>query len=89
MRSSLGGGSNQSLGVNGETDIIRRVVVANTPPQGMIHDVHANVLDCVKITGTPEYQQLWFQVVDVEGRVVDTHGHPVSFSVIFQDLEEY
>jgi len=27
--------------------------------------------------------------VDVEGRVVSTHGHPVSFSIIFQDLEEY
>ena len=88
IRSNLASGSSQSLGVNGETDIIRRVVTGNTPQQGMIHDVHANLLDCVKITGAPEYQQLWFQIIDVEGRVVSTHGHPVSFSVIFQDLDE-
>ena len=54
----------------------------------MVHDVHATPLDCVKITGKPEYLQLWFQIIDVDGRVVNTHGHPVSFSVIFQDLDE-
>ena len=88
IRSNLASGSSQSLGVNGETDLIRRVVVGNTPPQGMIHDIHATPLDCVKITGAPEYLQLWFQLIDVDGRVVNTHGHPVSFSVIFQDLDE-
>ena len=91
IRSNLASGSSEALGVNGETDIVRRIVVGNTPQGGMIHDVHANVLDCVKITGNPEYSQIWFQIIDVEGRAVDTHGHPVSFSVIFQDLdgEEY
>ena len=88
IRSNLASGSSESLGVNGETDIVRRIVIGNTPQGGMIHDVHANVLDSIKITGTPEYSQLWFQVVDVDGRVVSTHGHPVSFSVIFQDMEE-
>ena len=89
IRSSLAGGSSEALGVNGETDIVRRVIVGNTPQGGMVHDVHQNVLDCIKIMGTPEYSQIWFQIVDVEGRVVSTHGHPVSFSIIFQDLEEY
>ena len=88
IRSNLASGSSQSLGVNGETDIVRRVVIGNTPQGGMIHDMHANLLDCVKITGTPEYSQLWFQLIDVEGNVVDTHGHPLSFSVIFQDIDE-
>lgn len=88
IRSNLASGSSQSLGVNGEPDIIRRVVTGNTPQQGLIHDVHATPLDCVKITGTPEYLQLWFQLIDVDGRVVNTHGHPVSFSVIFQDINE-
>jgi hypothetical protein len=88
IRSSLGGGSNESLGVNGETDIIRRIVVGNTPANAMIHDVHSTPLDCVKINGTPELNTIWFQLVDVEGRVVDTHGHPVSFSIIFVDVEE-
>ena len=88
LRSSLGGGSNESLGVNGETDIIRRIVVGNTPLNSMIHDVHSTPLDCVKINGNPELNTIWFQLVDVEGRTVDTHGHPISFSIIFVEVEE-
>ena len=88
LRSSLGGGSNESLGVNGETDIIRRIVVGNTPVNAMIHDVHSTPLDCVKINGNPELNTMWFQLVDVEGRTVDTHGHPISFSIIFVEVEE-
>lgn len=88
IRSSLGGGSNESLGVNGETDIIRRIVVGNTPVNALIHDVHSTPLDCVKINGNPELNTIWFQLVDVEGRTVNTHGHPVSFSIIFVEVEE-
>ena len=88
IRSSLGGGSHESLGVNGETDIIRRVVVGNTPINSLIHDVHSTPLDCVKINGNPELNTVWFQLVDVEGRVVNTHGHPLSFSIIFVDVPE-
>ena len=88
IRSSLGGGSSQSLGVNGETDIIRRIVVGNTPVNAMIHDVHNTPFDCVVINGKPELSQMWFQVVDVDGVVIDLHGLPISFSIIFQDIDE-
>ena len=74
--------------MNGETDIIRRIVVGNTPVNSMIHDVHSTPLDCVKINGNPELNTIWFQLVDVEGRIVDTHGHPISFSIIFVEVEE-
>ncbi len=88
LRSNLGGGSAESWGVNGESDIIRRIVVGNTPVNAMIHDVHSNALDCVTISGRPEFTQLWFQLVDVDGKVVDTHGLPISFSILFVDIEE-
>ena len=87
LRSNLGGGSSESLGVNGETDIIRRIVVANTPMNSIIHDVHSNTNDCVTINGHPELNQLWFQLIDIEGRVVNTHGLPISFSIIFEDVD--
>jgi len=87
LRSNLSS-SHESLGVNGETDIIRRIVVGNAGKNDMIHDAHSLPFDCVRINGSPELNQLWFQLVDVDGRVVDTHGHPVSFSIIFQDVEE-
>ena len=87
IRSNLGGSSAESLGVNGETDIVRRIVVANTPINGMIHDIHNQPLDCVKINGQPEFSILWFQIVDIDGKVVDTEGLPISFSIIFQDYD--
>jgi len=89
LRSNLGGGSSESLGLNGETDIIRRLVVGNVPPNALIHDIHNQPLDCVKINGHPELMQLWFQLIDSDGKVVNTHGHPISFSVIFQDIDDY
>ena len=88
LRSNLGGGSAESLGVNGETDIIRRIVVGNMPMNSMIHDVHSNTLDCVTINGKPEINQLSFQLIDVDGKICDTHGLPISFSIIFENLDE-
>ena len=87
LRSNLSS-SHESLGVNGETDIIRRIVVGNAGKNALVHDAHSLPFDCVRINGNPELNQLWFQLVDVDGNVVDTHGHPISFSIIFQDVEE-
>ena len=88
LRSSLGGGSSESLGVNGETDIVRRIVVGNTATNSLINDAHSTPLDCVTINGTPELNQIWFQLVDVDGNIVATHGHPISFSIIFVNVEQ-
>ena len=88
LRSNLGGGSSESLGVNGETDIVRRIVVGNTPVNSLIHSVHANELDHVTINGRPEMNQIWFDLIDIDGRIVDTHGLPVSFSIIFENIDD-
>jgi hypothetical protein len=88
IRSNLGGGSSESLGVNGESDICRRIVVGNTPINSMVYDVHSQAHDHVSINGKREFSSLWFQVIDVNGKVVDTHGLPVSFSIIFEDVDE-
>ena len=88
IRSNLGGGSSESLGVNGESDICRRIVVGNTPINSMVYDVHSQAHDHVSINGKREFSSLWFQVIDVNGKVVDTHGLPISFSIIFEDVDE-
>ncbi len=88
LRSNLGGGSSQSLGVNGETDIIRRIVVGITHVNSIVHDVHSNLLDCVTINGKPEINQMLFEFVDIEGKAVDTHGLPISLSVIFENIDD-
>ena len=88
LRSNLGGGSSESLGVNNESDIIRRIVCGNAPMNALIHDMHSQPFDCVTIHGNPEITQLWFQLIDIDGKIVNTHGTPISFSIIFQSLEE-
>jgi hypothetical protein len=88
LRSNLGGGSAESLGVNGESDVIRRICVGNTPTDGMIYDVHSQSTDHVQLNGKREFSSLWFQVIDVNGKVVDSRGAPISFSIIFEDVDE-
>ena len=88
IRSNLGGGSAESLGVNGESDVIRRICVGNTPTDGMIYDVHSQAHDHVTINGKREFSSLWFQVLDHEGRIVDSKGAPISFSIIFEGVGE-
>ena len=86
VRSNLAGGSAESLGVNGESDIVRRIVVGSTPLNDMIYDVHSQAHDHVQINGKREFNSLWFEVVDTDGRIVDTGGLPISFSIIFEDV---
>ena len=88
IRSNLGGASSESLGINGETDVIRRIAVANTPTDGMIYDVHSQAHDHVQINGKREFNNLAFQVIDHTGKVVDSRGAPLSFSIIFEDIDE-
>ena len=88
IRSNLGGGSSESLGVNGESDIVRRIVVGSTPMNDLIYDVHSQAHDHVTINGIREFNNFWFQIIDIDGKVVDTHGLPVSFSIIFEDVSQ-
>ena len=88
IRSNLGGGSAESLGVNGESDVIRRICVGNTPTDGMIYDVHSQAHDHVMINGKREFSSLWFQIIDHLGQNVNSRGAPISFSIIFEDVDE-
>ncbi len=74
LRSSLGGGLNDCLGPNGESDIIRRLVCGNTPLNGVVFDTHSTPLDYVTIVGAPELSTLWFTLCDLDVQIVDLHG---------------
>ena len=88
IRSNLGGGSAESLGVNGESDIVRRIVVGNTPLNATVYDIHSQAHDHVQINGIREFNNFWFEIIDIDGRIVDSHGLPVSFSIIFEDMTQ-
>jgi hypothetical protein len=80
LRSNLGNG-NDTFGADGSSDIIRRVTV-QVGLNEMIVDQHTLPYDSVS-SGSREISSLRFSLTDVFGKVVDTHGHPISFSIIF------
>jgi len=86
IRSNLGGGSAESLGVNGEPDIVRRIVIGSTPLNDTVYDIHSQAHDHVQISGVREFNNFWFEIIDINGRIVDSHGLPISFSIIFEDM---
>ena len=83
LRSSLGSGYD-AIGPDGSGDIIRRVL-CTVPLNDTIVDMHALPHDAVTVHDM-EIASLSFRLTDVFGRTVNTHGHAVSFSIIF--LEE-
>ncbi len=88
LRSNLGGASSESLGPNFESDIVRRIVVGNVPQNSIIHDVQSSTVDCIRINGIMEFSQFWFELIDFNGKVVNTHGMPISFSICFADIDD-
>ena len=86
IRSNLGS-SNESLGPNFETDIIRRIIVGNTPQNSVVIDQLTTDADCIKFDASQELSQIWFDFIDINSNVISTHGLPVSFSIIFKDID--
>jgi hypothetical protein len=82
LRSSLASGTPESLGVNFEPDVLRRIVIGNVPHGGLVHDQHMTPFDYTTLAKT-EISAMWFELTDVDGQLVDTHGHSISFSLIF------
>ena len=80
LRSNLGSG-NDTFGADGSSDIIRRVTV-QVGLNDMIVDQHTLPMDYVS-SGSREISSLRFSLTDVFGKVVNTHSHPISFSIIF------
>lgn len=80
LRSNLGSG-NDTFGPDGSSDIIRRITCV-VPINEMIADQHGLPYDTVSC-GSREISSLRFTLTDVFGKTVNTHGHAISFSIIF------
>jgi hypothetical protein len=76
------GQPDQSIGPNGESDIVRRIV-CDAPLNGLIVDRFTTNWDVVKIAGRT-LRELHFRLSDVHGKTVDLNGHHISLSVYFQ-----
>ena len=81
LRSSLGSDYN-AIGPDGSSDIIRRIV-CTVPLNSMIVDQFSLPRDFVTITSEREINSLSFTLTDCFGKVVDTKGHHISFSITF------
>jgi len=71
-------GACSSQGPRGENTIVRRIVITGSPGD-IIADFHHTTSDYIELGG--QLSTLHFSIRDVEGNVVDTRGHPVSFSL--------
>ena len=80
MHSDLGEGGD-SIGANGETDIIRKITI-DVPPGQIVHDFRSTVLDGVTIP-KGSYQRLAFRLTNYENKGIDMGDLPINFSVIF------
>ena len=84
LRSSLGNGYD-AIGPDGSSDICRRIV-CQVPLNDIIIDQHGLPHDSVTI-GSREISSLSFTLTDCFGKVVQTNGHHISFSIIFLEDE--
>ena len=85
IRSSIGNGYD-AIGPDGSSDIVRRIT-CQVPMNDMIVDQHSLAHDSVTV-GNREISSLSFRITDCFNRTVDTHGHHISFSIIFLAPDE-
>ena len=86
LRSSLAD-TTQVIGPNGGSDIIRRIVTGQTPTNQLIFDTHSLPYDATDVQNR-EFNSMSFQLTDSRGRIVNTRGHELSFSIIFVPVDE-
>jgi len=86
LRSSMAD-TTQVFGPNGGSDIIRRIVSGQTPVNQLIFDTHSLPYDATDIQNR-EFNSLSFQLTDSSGRIVNTRGHELSFSICFVPVDE-
>jgi hypothetical protein len=74
-------GTYTTLGPRGEANILRKVPVTSTYGYLIVDQATSNhaYLDCSEQT----LNTLEFEIRDVNGKVVDLHGHHVSFALVF------
>ena len=71
-------GAPTSQGPRGENTIVRRIVVTGTPGD-LIVDHLSTQMDYIELGDS--LSTLHFSLRDVEGRIVDTRGHSIAFSL--------
>ena len=86
LRSSLADAS-QVFGPNGGSDIIRRIVTGQTGLNQLIFDTHSLPLDATDVQNR-EFNSMSFTLTDSRGRIVNTRGHELSFSIIFVPVDD-
>ena len=74
-------GTYTTLGPRGETNILRKVPVTSTYGYLIVDQWTSNhsYLDCSEQT----LNTLEFEIRDVNGQIVNLHGHHLSFSLVF------
>ena len=86
LRSSLAD-TTQVMTSNGGSDIIRRIVIGQTPINDLCFDAHSLGFDSIDIKDR-ELNSIAFSLTDSNNRIVNTRGHEISFSIIFVPVEE-
>jgi hypothetical protein len=77
-------GSFETLGVRGESTIIKKVPVTSSYGYLIVDSVVANhdKLDVSR----QMFKQMEFSLKNVHGNIIDLHGSSISFSLIFETL---
>ena len=71
-------GAPTSQGPQGENTIVRRIIIAGSPGD-LITDFHNTQMDYIELG--EQLSTLHFSLRDIDGNVVDTRGHPISFAL--------
>ena len=76
------GALGSSYGPQGQSDIIRRVII-DAPQNGLAIDRFTSPNDTVEVNART-LRSMSFRLAGADGETVDLHGHHFSFSLIFQ-----
>ena len=79
-------GDNDSYGPNGESTVIASVLVGNTVPGDLITH-HHNGLLASPIQLPPLLGMMHFSLRSYDGKVLDTEGHDVAFTLVVETRE--
>ena len=80
-------GDNDSYGPNGESTVIASIVVGNTVPGDLVTH-HHNGLLASPIQLPPLLGMMHFSLRSYEGKVIDTDGHDLAFTLVVETTRE-
>ena len=80
-------GQNDTLGPQGESTIMRKIVL-DQPQGSMVHDRYSQLFGDYVTLQRGNVHTMTFWLTDFEGREIETEFMNFSFSLIFVDLAE-